>query len=176
MSVNGGGTRPIPGTLLVLIIATAMAGALASCGSSSGSRGAGNRGTTVPAKVLAGPSHARMVVVPVSIENHGPYLFALDTGAAKSVVDSSIAGQVGLPNEGSVPGGISGIASSEPATQVRVSRWSVANLNLAPDTAVAIPLTQHQPGSGVDGLLGSDELSKYRSVTVDYSAQTLTFR
>lgn len=158
------------------IYAAAIAGTcllITACGSSGSGQ---HPGTTIPAKILAGPNHARMVVVPVYIENQGPYLFALDTGAAKSVVDSAIAQQLGLPNQGSVPGGVSGITSTAPATQVRVSHWHVASMALAPDTALAVALTPHQTGTGLDGLLGSDELSKYQVVTVNYSSQDVMFR
>jgi predicted aspartyl protease len=44
------------------------------------------------------------VIVPVYIDGTGPYEFALDTGAAKSVIEASLAARLGLREDGQVPG------------------------------------------------------------------------
>jgi predicted aspartyl protease len=130
----------------------------------------------VPAKVVTGTLHARMVFVPVYINGVGPYLFALDTGAAKSVIDTAVANHLGLPDKGPLPGGITGVTSSGPASQVAVDNWRVGSLTLPSETAVTVALPAHQGGSGLDGLLGSDELSRFRVVTINYSSPSVTFR
>src|SRR5690242_13442342 len=44
---------------------------------------------------------ATLVLLPVMIEGHGPYTFALDTGASTSLIAAPLARQLGLPQQGS---------------------------------------------------------------------------
>ena len=162
------------------MLAAALAAVLlVACGGSSGaasSGGSGGGGITVPAKVLKGQNNATAIFVPISIDGHGPFLFAIDTGSSKTVVDAALASRLGLPDEGPVPGGITGVTSTTSATRTRLSHSKLGRHELAPDTAVAIRLPEHKAGGDLDGLLGSDELSKYHRVTIDYAAQTVTFK
>jgi hypothetical protein len=162
--------------LVVAVFAIIM---LVACGGSSGtsdSHASSGGGMTVRAKVLKGQNNATAVFVPVSINGQGPFLFAIDTGSSKTVVDTALASRLGLPDLGPVPGGITGVASSTSAIKTRLSHWKLGTHQLAADTAVAIQLPQHKAGGGLDGLLGSDELSKYKTVTIDYAGQTVTFK
>src|SRR5215472_4100959 len=58
-----------------------------------------DRGT--PTTGASGGGGARLVIVPVYISARGPYDFALDTGAARSLIDSRIADDLRLPSNGS---------------------------------------------------------------------------
>lgn len=134
-----------------------------------------SRGVTVAVKVRRGAQHARTIILPIYIDGSGPYDFELDTGAAKSVVDTGIASRIGLVAVGPVPGGIDGVVSSRAAIEVEVPRWRLSRVALRPDTVIATSLSELNGHGNVDGLLGSDELSWFRSVTVDYQRSTITF-
>ena len=41
-----------------------------------------------------------MIIVPVSINDSGPYAFLLDTGSGKTMVDQKLADELGLPQVG----------------------------------------------------------------------------
>jgi hypothetical protein len=56
-----------------------------------------------------------------------------------------------------------------------MTRWRVDTVSLRPDTMIAASLPEQSGYHGVDGLLGSDELSWFRSVTTDHQRQVVTF-
>jgi hypothetical protein len=77
--------------------------------------------------VLKGPRHETLALVPVFIGDKGPFAFALDTGASRTVVDRRIAAELGLP----VAGGevqVSGVGGNAVAQPVRVDRFSADNI------------------------------------------------
>jgi Aspartyl protease len=137
--------------------------------------GCGGGGTTavpkgslvVTIKVL---KHGRQVlaVVPVTIDGKGPYSFALDTGASQSLVDSSLAKKLGAPRTGSKQR-IAGVTSVSSAPSIEVRSWRVGSVKLPPTTIVAADL----PFGNVVGLLGSDMLSLFDVVTIDYGHSRL---
>ncbi len=129
---------------------------------------------TVHARVVGGAGGARLLIVPVFISSTGPYDFALDTGAARSVVDSRIASQLRLPATGTEEP-VTGVSGTSEAMRVRVSTWRVDSVTLPSTTILSLRL----PAGGtppLSGLLGSDMLSRFRTVTIDYDAGTITLR
>ena len=129
---------------------------------------------TVHARVVAGAGGSRLLIVPVFISSGGPYDFALDTGAARSVVDSRIVSQLRLPTTGTEQA-VTGISGTSEAVRVRVSTWRVDSVTLPSATILSLRL----PAGGtptLSGLLGSDMLSRFRTVTIDYDAGTITLR
>lgn len=130
-------------------------------------------GLTIPIHVVEGQNGATIILLPVTIDNSGPYTFALDTGASTSLVDTPLAQTLNLKPVGT-PAPISGIASSTPAQPIRITHWHVEGLTLPPDTAVAADLNGAQRGSGLKGLVGSDVWRKLGTITINYGAQTLT--
>ena len=129
---------------------------------------------TVHARVLAGAGGSRLLIVPVFIASHGPYDFALDTGAARSVVDSRLASQLRLPSTGTEQA-VTGVSGTSEAQRVRVSSWRVDAVPL-PDTTILSLRLPAGGGPDLAGLLGSDMLSRYRTVTIDYGGGTVTLR
>lgn len=126
----------------------------------------------VHAHVVDGSGGARMVMVPVYIQNRGPYQFALDTGAGRSLVDARVVSQLHLRAIGSEQA-VTGISGTSEAVRVRVATWRVDAVDLPSTTLLSLNLPTGG-GPSLDGLLGSDILSRFQVVTIDYSAQIVT--
>lgn len=159
--------------LLLLGAVLTMGMTLPGCSATAG-RGAvptGVSGGKVHARVVAGGGGARLVIVPVYFSARGPYDFALDTGAARSLIDSRIAGDLRLPSTGSEEE-VTGVSGSSRAVRVRVTAWRVDAVSLPATTILSLRLPGGSPR--LQGLLGSDMLSRFRSVTIDYASQTVT--
>jgi hypothetical protein len=113
-----------------------------------------------------------LALVPVTINGKGPYAFALVTGASQSLVDLQVARALGVP----VTGGkqqIAGVASISKVRSIRVRNWRVGKVKLPPTTVVEANLPFGNATSGVQGLLGSDMLSDFDVVTIDYAHSRL---
>jgi hypothetical protein len=152
---------------LVLLVAAALA--VAACASpllNAPSPG------TVHARVISGSGGSRLLIVPVYIAQHGPYDFALDTGAARSLVDSGIVSDLHLRTVGREQA-VTGVSGTGLATRVDVMNWRVDSVALPDATILSLKLPSGS-GPALSGLLGSDMLSRFRTVTIDYSSGDVT--
>lgn len=159
---------------LALFLAAAVAASLAGCARPAPLT-TQTEGGSISVKVVSGPQGARLVMVPVSINDQGPYDFLLDTGASKSALDTRLAGRLGLPTTGRVQN-VTGIGGSSEAVQVRVQEWRAGSVALPSMTILSVDLSSgggSRDGAFV-GLLGSDVLARFEQVTVNYSAASLT--
>lgn len=111
---------------------------------------------------------ATLAVVPVTIDGLGPKRFALDTGSSNSVVDRNVAQQLSLRPVGR-PRNASGVSCSAMSQPVHVASWRVGAVALPTQNVDSIAL----PVPGLDGLLGSDVLYRFGTVTIDYAAGSL---
>jgi hypothetical protein len=138
---------------------------------------------TVPIKVIAqkGPQRAAMALVPVRIDGRGPFLFALDTGATTSLVPAALAEKLHLHKEGA-PQRIEGVTGGGKAYPVRIDNWSAGSVSLPPSIVAALESSSPEPPAAVkgkggvhgpQGLLGSDVLSRYGKIAVDYDRSLL---
>jgi len=160
-------------TLLGLMVVLSLA--IVSCGGNGSGQVSGGKEVTVPVHVVQGRSGAVMALVPVYIDSQGPYLFALDTGASVTAIDSALVDQLKLPVVGR-GAQITGVTGSETVRLVRLANWRAGDVPLPAITATDIPLPQQDVESGLVGLLGSDVLSQYGAITVDYERQVLILR
>ena len=155
-----------------LVLALAV-GLLAGCGGSKigSTTTAPNGRLDVAIKVLR---HGRQViaVVPVTIDGKGPYTFALDTGASRSLMDTGVAKRLHVPRKGTA-GKIAGINSVSKAALVKVTTWQVGQIDLPATTIVMSNIPFGNAYAGIQGLLGSDMLSRFDVVTIDYAKQQL---
>ena len=155
------------GSLLALARAVLVA---SGCGGSSKSatRTVGADGSlNVAIKVV---KHGRQVIalVPVTIDGKGPYTFALDTGASQSLVDSAVARDLGVKqSDGSHR--VAGITDVTKVHTIHVKDWRVGDVELPATTVVEANLPFGNASGGVQGLLGSDMLSQFDVVTIDYA-------
>jgi hypothetical protein len=122
---------------------------------------------SVPLQIVEGPGGSTLALVPIYIEDQGPLLFALDTGASKSVVDRNVVQQLNIPIIGDA-GPTTGAGGMVLAKQIRVEQWRVGDVDLPPSVIVTIDLPEPGAGIGLRGLLGSDILSNFDVITIDY--------
>ncbi len=135
--------------------------------------------TSVPLQIAKDPTGSVLALLSITIQDQGPFTFVLDTGASRSVIDRKLADQLQLETVPAIPVA-SGISGTVQATVVRVSKWSAGDTPL-PETVMAAidlsgssgPLLDQLLGQHMDGLLGSDVLSSFGAVTVDYSRSAL---
>jgi predicted aspartyl protease len=126
---------------------------------------------TVPIVVVKTRSGATAVLVRVFI--HGRLIpMLIDTGATVSVINVTAARHLHLRTVGKRHRfcGVTGCAF---ARRVRVSNWNIDGVVPLPTVVVS-----SSPIAGLNahgfGLLGSDVLSQFGSVTINYAAKTLT--
>jgi hypothetical protein len=114
--------------------------------------------------------HGRQVLalVPVTIDGKGPYTFALDTGASQSLVDSQVARELRVEQTGTTHS-VAGITDVTQVKTIKVKRWRVGRIDLPATTVVEANLPFGNAEGGVQGLLGSDMLSEFDVVTIDYA-------
>jgi hypothetical protein len=125
----------------------------------------------VAIKVL---KHGKQVIalVPVTINGKGPYTFALDTGASQSLIDSSVAEELDAKRTGDTHT-VAGISSVTKVHSIAVEHWRVGKVELPATTIVEENLPFGNADGGVQGLLGSDMLSQFDVVTIDYDHSML---
>jgi predicted aspartyl protease len=144
---------------------------LAGCGGGSKSAGTPRGQMLVDIKVLKQGKQV-LAVVPVTINGKGPWAFAIDTGASQSLVDSQVAKELAVPTTGTKQK-IAGVASVTKVASIRVRDWRVGAVKLPPTIVVEANLPFGNAHGGVQGLLGSDMLSLFDVVTIDYDRSRL---
>lgn len=163
--------------VLPLAAVMAMIALLAACSGGSGSSAvaaspAGNQAAvyrTVPMTVIR-HGQATAETVPVYINGHGPYTFLLDTGSTVSSINSKLEAKLHLPKTGN-KAQIKGVVNSKKVPVVTIKGWKVGQVSLTPEKVAVL---QSSPTSGsIMGLLGSDELGRFSSVTVNFQRQQL---
>lgn len=123
------------------------------------------------------PNREAMALVPVYIDGQGPYAFALDTGASTSLIARPLATKLHLRQMGSA-GTLHGVTGSARGVKVQIRSWRAGKVGLPAQVIAAIgpkaaaPAQASGPGGAV-GLLGSDVLSRYGKIAVDYEHSLL---
>jgi hypothetical protein len=167
--------------LAALAAAAALAVTAAGCGGSctcgttgaatvrAGAASVGER--TIPIQVVR---HGGQVIalVPVTIEGKGPFTFALDTGASQSLVDQQVAAELDVRKTGTTEK-VAGVSSIGNGSAIGVKHWQVGDVRLPATTVIEANLPFGNAAGGVQGLLGSDMLSGFDVVTIDYQEQVL---
>jgi len=112
--------------------------------------------------------------VNVCIDGKGPFPFEIDTGADRTTIAASLARHLGLPDSGPpiTAGGLGGcLFTTQP---VSVSSWSLAGLNLAPQSLTSATSPSIGGRGNPVGLLGSDVLARFGAVRLDFAKQKMT--
>lgn len=149
---------------------------LASCAISiTGPRTATSSGSaiSIPVRVVHDGAGGTAILVGVTIGGKGPFTFVLDTGAESSLIDSATAKRLDLKVAGS-PHPISGIGGVQQAVPVQLKDWHADVLRLPAVTMDSASFAGDRFGNNIRGLLGSDVLSQFGTITIDYAGGTLT--
>jgi hypothetical protein len=111
-----------------------------------------------------------LVVAPVTV--HGTeYQFLVDTGASSTLVTSDAASEMDLQSTGD-SARARGVGGATTVRLAQISDWSLGGSRL-PDSQLNVGSVDLPPG--VSGLLGSDVLSTFGRVTIDYAGAHATF-
>ena len=161
--------RPAAAAAALALLAAGCGGACTTSSTATTTSTAAAKGHTVALHVVH-QGEATIALVQVTIGGKGPYAFALDTGAAHSAIDVELAKKLGLERVGQTK--VSGVVKTDTVPQFRIGSWKVDGLKLKENTVSGTDL-QRGDGPGLAGLLGSDVLSRFQRVTIDYDAQTL---
>jgi predicted aspartyl protease len=161
--------RTIPlATCLALVVGLGTASPTAGQSGPTGPSGAtGPTGLPpIPITVLHGSSGQALALVKVTIGS-ATGLFIIDTGATKTLIDRRVAMRLGLTPAGRSRR-ISGIGCTQTAQPVHLTNWKVGAIDLPPEVAASsrFPLAH---GTSILGLLGSDVLSHFGAVNIDYA-------
>jgi predicted aspartyl protease len=129
----------------------------------------GNDGRDVDLHVDSG-SWGVVALADVFIDGKGPFTFSVDTGASNSVVDWDLVKKLRIKTIGK-PLTVTGITCRGQAARIKMSDWRVGAVALPAEEIQAIDMPDAV--GAVDGLLGSDVLSTFGSITVDYESERL---
>jgi predicted aspartyl protease len=132
-----------------------------------------DQGISAPVDVKKDFQGNTLVLVSVTLEGQGPYVMALDTGASKTLLDRSVVAKLQLPVAGP-PQEFSGIGGKQQATPVRIGAWNIGQIKLPASEIASIALGDTQRSVGIVGFLGSDLMSRFGLVSIDYNNNTLT--
>lgn len=127
-------------------------------------------------EVFRDPTGSTILMVPVFFGDAGPFQFVLDTGASRTVLEPGLVDELRLGRGSDAPGSGAGGEEFNVST-VEVESWRVGEVQLQPRTVVTTDLPSvPAPGPQFRGLLGSDVLSGFGVVRIDYDGQLLSLR
>jgi len=126
--------------------------------------------STIPLVILKAKDGETLAVARVIVHGHA-FPFLIDTGSSKTLVNTELARKLHLKTVGR-PINVTGVGCSESASKVRLSGWSIGGQSLP--SIVATSSTIAGSGGKPFGLLGSDVLSKFGAIGLDYAHGQLT--
>jgi predicted aspartyl protease len=155
---------------IVAVFLSAVVGLASVGGSSAWAMPAGaHAASVVPIVVLKSRTGGTVAAATVIIHGRA-FPFVIDTGASVTLVNPTLAGRLHLKTVGR-PHRFCGVTGCATARRVRLRNWSIGGQPL-PNVVVASSPITGASGFGF-GLLGSDVLSTFGSVTIDYRDKTM---
>jgi predicted aspartyl protease len=111
--------------------------------------------------------------VPVTIVGSEPLNFLFDTGASISILDASVADELGFETEGELGG--TGAGGTETATLALVPIMSVGGVAIVNPTVAVFDISaiSELAGKRIDGVLGADFCRRFVT-ELDYENESLT--
>lgn len=126
--------------------------------------------STVPLVILKAKDGETVALARVVVNGHR-FPFEIDTGSAKTLVDDALAKKLHLKTIGR-PIRVIGVGCSESARKVRLKNWSIGGQRL-PNIIATSSVIAGANGHAF-GLLGSDVLSHFGTISIDYAHGQLT--
>ncbi len=108
----------------------------------------------------------------VCLGGKGPFAFVLDSGAGQSTIDAGFARRLHLAAAGPASQYF-GVGCTGTARPVSSGRWSLDGIALAPQKLTAAALPQMGGKGQPVGLLGSDVLSRFGAIRIDFATGSL---
>jgi Aspartyl protease len=164
-AVNGPGAAPVRVEPLVTF---ALPPSSRGCAGSSALAG----GTTKVPLTVSTVAGQVAETLDVCIGGKGPFPFVLDSGAGESTIDAGLAHRLHLVSDGAAVQ-FAGVGCTGTARPVSSGSWSLDGLALAPQQFTAATLPQIGGKGEPDGLLGSDVLSRFGAVRIDFTQGAL---
>jgi predicted aspartyl protease len=112
-----------------------------------------------------------MIIAPVEIQGK-TYKFIVDTGATATLIDQAYAKKLGLKKTQQAPIPVVGIGGSAKAYLATISNWSIGRSKIPTSTITVGDIGLG--GGDLVGLLGSDVLSAFGRISIDYDKQKAT--
>ena len=126
--------------------------------------------STVPLAILKAKDGETLALARVVVHSRS-FPFLIDTGSAKTLVDDALAKKLHLTTVGR-PIKVTGVGCSEAARRVRLKNWSIGGQRL-PNIVATSSVIAGANGHAF-GLLGSDVLSHFGTISIDYAHGQLT--
>ena len=124
-----------------------------------------------PMHVFRSPDGEVTAVVVVTIRGHR-VPFVVDTGASGSAIDLKAAEKLGFKPIGKAHQ-VRGVGGRSRALPIIMEDWSIGPVPLPKLRIDSASLAKQAGGGRSFGLLGSDVLSRYKSVTLDFKREQL---
>jgi Aspartyl protease len=170
---------------VAVIAALVMAFVLVSCSQSSGPKTAVglpslktgcSSGQSSPMQSIpfseATSGSGKLAIFSVCVNGSGPYPFLLSTGSGTSVIAPTLAQSLNLSNKTSnVP--VAGVSCVSTTSKVQVQNWSFGGVTLAPQSLLVATVPGVPNGQEPLGMIGSDVLSRFGAIGVDYANKKL---
>jgi hypothetical protein len=128
--------------------------------------------SVIPVRVITTSSDGTIIVAGVCLDDKGPFTFLVDTGAAVSLLDQSVVKTLDLPGQSRSVSTTSFGCHTEMSFAWSDS-WSIGGNELNPQY-VEVADVRSPEVPALDGIIGSDVLSSFGAVRIDYMQQTLT--
>ncbi len=109
-------------------------------------------------------AHQVIAVTPVQFSSPVIFTFVVDTGSSGSAISTEAASSLKLPR-GRKRQEITGATCQTSVALVRSGKWSMSGTPLLSETLTSAKL----PSSGIYGLIGSNQLSRFGSIVIDYA-------
>lgn len=103
----------------------------------------------------------------VCLDGKGPYPFILDSGAGQSTIDAGLAQRLHLASAGAATE-FAGVGCTGTARPVSLDSWSLDGVPLSAQQLTAATLPQMGGKGEPVGLLGSDVLSRFGAIRIDF--------
>lgn len=136
----------------------------------------GDRGRTASTVTEVQFRHAGecpLILLPVHVNEKGPYEFILDTGAAQTVLAAEIARELGIASTGAREGmGAGGKLTIQLGTVESLAIGSAYREELSVGITDELERIASALGTKIAGVIGYDFLKNFR-VTIDYTGQQL---